>query len=153
MFGNNSRKKLAHWIKLFVSICGLQFLGAYICALEVTKVSLLMCCPPILPPRSHQSITIHFVHSARTVEVTKVSSIHRFFYPTYQSVTTFVFSPLSCAFDVNKVLLFVFSTRLAFSKLPIRRCFCVPLRLASSKLPECHYLLLFVSLLSQSVKS
>ena len=44
------------------------------CSLVETKVSLLSCSPPLLRPRSYQSVLIHhFFHPTCALEVTKVS--------------------------------------------------------------------------------
>ena len=138
-------------------------------ALEVIKVSLLSCSPPILRPRSYQSVAIYgFVHPTCGLQVTKISLLScspPVLRPrSYQSLAIYdLFTRLapsklpkcryfrvplpSCALEVTKVSLFIiFLTRLRFRSYQIVATFVPPSRFAPSELPKCHYLLFFVSL-------
>ena len=88
-------------------------------AIKVTKVSLPSCSPPILRPRSYQSITIH-CFSMRPA-ASKLPKCRYFRVPF-----------LSCALCVRKCYYLLFFHPTAPSKLPKCR--------APSKLPKWRYL-------------
>ena len=82
------------------------------CAHEVTKVSLLPSSPPVLRARSYQSVAIsRFPHPPCALEVTKMSLLS-------------CPRPAARPRSYQCLVIYLFSRRLAPSKLPKCRCFC-----------------------------